>query len=692
MKNQLLLIIFSVLIGSNLSAQSLSYDWAKPLTGIALPRPAAITVDGLGNVYSVGSFEGTIDFDPGTAVFNMTSTSATSGDIFISKLDSNGNFVWAKQIGGSGSQDHIAHTIALDAAGDIVIGGAFVATVDFDPGSGVFNLSTNSGLYDAFICKLTSNGNFVWAVSLGDMGTEQLYGIAIDTNSNIYSTGYFYGTVDFDPGAGTFPITSAGLSDIFVWKLDAAGNFIWAKSMGGGSVEYGSDIGLDAAGNIYTTGYFNLTVDFDPSLATAYQTSLGGKSVFVSKLDNTGGYVWAKTFTGATASERIGEAIYVDPQGNSYTAGHFEGFTDFDPSVGMDTVTSNGFEDIFVAKLDPNGNHAWSITIGGVSDDIAYGISALSNGQIAFGGFYRYSADFDPGPGSYIQTSNGDRDIFISIIDTNSNFLESISIGDQYDDVLLALATNSNNQVFTLGRFGDTVDFNPGLGVNKLQPAFNNQYNMYAQKFTPCIPLGTVLNLTACDSFTSPISNLTWTSSGTYYDTLVSVNNCDSIITYNLSIINIDTSITQIGIQLQANLFGFAVSHQWVDCNNGYAAIPGAVNQNFIPTTNGNYAVIINYVNCVDTSNCYAINMVGIDDYQTNDILIVYPNPANDFIKIESKMTKVLSVEILDINGKVLLQSAETKDEIDVSRLAAGAYLLKIETSNGIGYQKLFKQ
>src|SRR5690606_23904636 len=138
-------------------------------------------------------------------------------------------------------------------------------TVDFDPGVGVYNL-TSLGYDDIFIQKLDSNGDFLWAKRMGSTGSNIGHSIAVDTAGNVYTTGTFGGTVDFDPGVGTFNLTSAGGVDIFIQKLDSNGDFLWAKRMGGIGREQGSSITIDALGNVYTTGSFEEEVDFDPGV------------------------------------------------------------------------------------------------------------------------------------------------------------------------------------------------------------------------------------------------------------------------------------------------------------------------------------------------------------------------------------------------------------------------------------------
>jgi len=178
----------------------------------------SIALDAFGNVYTTGHFEGTADIDPGAGVFNLTS--AGLYDIFISKLDASGNFAWAKAMGGAGYEYGLS--IALDADGNVyTTGGFFSATVDFDPGGGVLNL-TSAGGYDIFISKLDASGNFAWAKAMGGTTRDQAGSIALDDSGNVYTTGYFHDTPDFDPGAGVFNLTSAGNSDIFVHKMSQA--------------------------------------------------------------------------------------------------------------------------------------------------------------------------------------------------------------------------------------------------------------------------------------------------------------------------------------------------------------------------------------------------------------------------------------------------------------------------------------
>ncbi|MBI4946033.1 MAG: SBBP repeat-containing protein, partial [Bacteroidetes bacterium] len=166
--------------------------------------------------------------------------------------------------------------------------------------------------------------SFTWAKSMGGTDNDRGYSIAVDGSGNVYTTGVFTGTADFDPGAGNYPLTAAGvdgLSDIFISKLDASGNFVWAKRIGDTDNDRGYSIAVDGSGNVYTTGFFRGTVDFDPGAGSYPLTAAGSQEFFISKLDASGNFVWAISMSGISA----GYSIAIDGSGYVYTTGLFWG-------------------------------------------------------------------------------------------------------------------------------------------------------------------------------------------------------------------------------------------------------------------------------------------------------------------------------------------------------------------------------
>jgi hypothetical protein len=451
------------------SAWAQDFVWARGLGGtpFAYDFGEAVAVDAGGNVYTVGTFHGTVDFDPGPGTYNLTAVGG-GGEVFISKLDNDGNFVWARQLGGTSHDAGLA--VAVDAGGNVYSTGVFYGTADFDPGPGTYNL-TPAGANDLFISKLDNGGNFVWARGMGgssfDVGSYDVgYAVAVDAGGSVYTAGVFSGTADFDPGPGTYNLTSAGGNDGFVSKLDNGGNFVWARQLGGSSGDYGLAVAVDAGGNVYTTGTFAGTADFDPGGGTHNLTSAGDYDIFISKLDNAGNFVWARGLGEISLDQ--GQAVAVDAGGNVYTVGDFRGTVDFDPGPGTYNLTSAGTDDVFISKLDNDGNFVWAGQLGGIFSDAGIGVAVDAGGNVYTTGYFSNAVDFDPGPGTYNLTSAGEGDVFISKLDNVGNFAWALRWGGISEDEGFGVAVDTGGNVYATGAFGDTVDFDPGPGTYNL--------------------------------------------------------------------------------------------------------------------------------------------------------------------------------------------------------------------------------
>lgn len=397
---------------------------------------------------------------------------------FVQAQCSTADFQWAKTFGGTSSDQGIG--ITTDANGNVFTTGYFNGTVDFDPTTTINNLTAN-GSNDIFISKLDKNGNFLWAKAIGGTSFDRGYGISTDANGNVYTTGYFNGTVDFDPNAGVTNLTANGDKDVFILKLDNNGNFVWAKAFGGSNYDFGYDITTDTNGNIYTTGYFSGTVDFDPSSGINNLTSIGSYDVFILKLDANGNFDWAKAIGGSGYDKA--EDITTDANGNVYTTGYVNGLVDFDPNAGVHNLTAYGGDDVFILKLDTNGNFVWAKAIGGTAREFATGITTDTIGNIFTTGGFQGTADFDPNVGVHNLTSNGMNDIFISKLDSNGNFVWAKAIGGIDNDFGYGITTNES--VYTTGSFTGTADFDPDAGVHNLTS--NGYYDGFILKLSQCV-------------------------------------------------------------------------------------------------------------------------------------------------------------------------------------------------------------
>ena len=320
-------------------------------------------------------------------------------------------YSWTKTMGGA-SMDY-GYSAAVDASGNVYVAGYFAGTADFDPGPDTDNHTSAGGSNDIFLTKINADGTYGWTKTMGGTGDDRGYSAAVDASGNVYVTGWFEGTVDFDSGPGTDNHTSAGGDDIFLTKINSDGTYGWTKTMGGASMDYGRSAAVDGSGNVYVTGSFYLTVDFDPGLGTDNHTSAGGDDIFLTKINSDGTYGWTKTMGGASYDS--GHSAAVDASGNVYVTGYFQGTVDFDPGPGTeDSHTSAGRYDIFLTKINSDGTYGWTKTMGGAIDDSGVEATVDGSGNVYVTGYFVGTVDFDPGPGTDNHTSAGGYDIFLT--------------------------------------------------------------------------------------------------------------------------------------------------------------------------------------------------------------------------------------------------------------------------------------
>lgn len=441
-----------------------------------------IKLDDFGHLYVFGDFSGTVDFDPTSATYNMTSTGGTNA--FILKLDTLGNFIWVKVFGDPGNC--FGSEMEIDKYGNIHMLGRFFNSADFDPDSGVYNL-ISTGSVDVFVVKLDSSGNFLWARSYGGSLEDYANGIEVDQDGFVYSVGGFRGACDFDPGGGTYSLTSVGTVDAFVHKLDSSGNFVWVKTIEGNSYSQIRTFDVDANGNLILAGTFTGTTDVDPNGSVFNLSSSGSADVFIEKLDSNGNFFWAYPFGGNL--EEVPNSLKVDSIGQIFITGFFKGTCDFDPGAGLSYMSSNGERDAFVLKLDPSAGLLWVHSMGDFDDDQGNDIDVDKNGNVFLTGLFEGSVDFDPGPGTYLIQSYS-RDAFVQVLDSLGNlkwvgiYADAFSSFSYY--VLgYCLSVDDQGSVFTSGEFLKLADFDPSSADYYVNGIGWNDY--YISKLNHCI-------------------------------------------------------------------------------------------------------------------------------------------------------------------------------------------------------------
>ena len=463
-------LIISFLISTfAFNVQSQNLQWAFNVGGANNQDAMDVTTDTSGNIITAGSFNGSCDFDPGTGVTTLAALNGNS-DGFVAKYDANKTFQWAKKFG-SGNTSDDCNAVATDASGNVFIGGDFGDVIDLDPGTGTVSV-TAAGFLDGFVVKLDAAGNYLWGFTIsGSTGFEEVRALTTDASGNLYVTGYFQGTIDFDPGAGTTNLTCIGSSsDVFFAKYDAAGNLVWAKNIGGSGVAMiPFDITLDAIGSVLLTGSFTGTADFNPATGTANLSAGNQDDIFFAKYDISGNYLWAHNL--GNTDFNTPQSIVADANNNVYISGSFYSTIDFNTGTGTANLTSVGQADIYFASYDASGNYRWANRFGSTAptfDEIGYDLAVTDLGFIYMCGIYRNTIDIDPGATTVNLISNGQTDMFLAKFDALGNYQTAFTIGSTGNDFAEAIALDNSGNIYLAGAFNATCDFDPSSGTTNL--------------------------------------------------------------------------------------------------------------------------------------------------------------------------------------------------------------------------------
>ena len=446
-------------------------QWVKYLNdeniyvGYALGYDIHVAIEnGSEFVYVLGTFGGTVDFDPGSGEYLLTTDTSIylMTNIFLLKLDSNGNFVWAKNFGDVTSFD-ISYHFTIDGQGDILLTGFFNIPNSYysslypDPYQELTDLAT-----DMRIIKLNPNGDILWDKVLTGNGNVGANGIAVDSQDNVLIAGNFAGTIDFDPSAGISELISQSEDDIFIEKLDTDGNFIWVKQLAGNIFDGAIDILADDQDNIYTLGYYRQNIDFDPS-SNDYigQSTNNHKNAFVLKLDSSGNFQWVDQFyeTDATDIYIFDDKLLVCFIANNYNMDTINGIEQLQHGVNNATIDT-----IVLELYTDDGSILNQTNISGYNGGIAfpYKMSSYANHVLLIGNF-NGEVDFDPSPtGTFMQTApipqyivNGMYDNFTVNLTTgnagmvNENSLKNIALypNPTADAVFYIKGITGNNDV-----------------------------------------------------------------------------------------------------------------------------------------------------------------------------------------------------------------------------------------------------
>lgn len=552
--------------------------------------------------------------------------------------------------------------------------------------------------------------NYEWGKMIGNNQNLYVYDNATDANGNVYLTGEYSGTVDFDPGAGTFNLTAnaTGGRDIFILKLDASGVFGWVKTYGGTGIDFGQRITVDNSDNIYVGGRYQNSVTF-----TGYGgfSSNGGYDGFLLKMDASGTLQWVLDLSGGGTEGFLG--LVTDTSGNIYTTGFFNtasatlgGLNSTWTSLTRIGATAN--YDFFVAKYNSNGERIWSNTTGAGYDEVPYGVALTDDNKVVtVGTFIGTSVDFNPGPASNLIYSNNNTNTsgFIQVLEaSNGGFSWARSLGSASNDGVYDVAS-ANNNIYITGFFsGSQADFNTtGSGGGDVLNR-TGTVDSYIAKYTSTsafVWVKQIRGTTGSDNRGTSIAvkgnpervYTTGTFTSLVYLNPTSSSSISSFGAKDAYVASYDDS----GIFLwggsqrsmdNEDAWGISVDNNYNVFITGYSASGNfAIN----PFSNGTVAN-----NSTTGNDVYVVKLsqatLDAYTYQFNDFKL-YPNPVSDVLSFSyADNTIVDKVEVYDVSGKSVLQVSGFVKELNLAKLAKGYYTIEIISGEQKMIKKLIKE
>ncbi len=464
--------------------------WSKKIGGAFTDGISKSIVDPDGFLVIVGSFQSTVDFDPGPGVTSLT---AQGGDGFLMKMTPNGDLVWVKQFTGAGNAFPLE--VSLDALGNICVAGEITGVTDFNPDPDALQVnnlgSAPANRYDVFIGKYDAGGNHIWQ-KFGGANNDSLGAMRVDPDGNVYIAGHFLGSMVTEA-----TITSAGLSDAFILKMSTTGAFLWTKKIGTAFNDLG-DTGqaliLDRQGNLIVTGSVAPgVVDFDPDAIGTYPITVSaeGNDAYILKLDLDGKFKMAVTFPKTNSAGRgNGLAVDVDADGNIVALGNQLGNVDFDPSSGVFEMQAfDSYVSTYIVKLTPTGSLIWAKQLHSMFVGSIYGASIFTDNtrSVYISGIYTSIADFDPGPLEYVMGSQGlNLNSYMTKLNSSGEFNWAISFRRSQNVTSSVSGGESlihgNGDIYTMGSFQGSVDFDPNSCTSEVNT--NGQSDMFLQRLS----------------------------------------------------------------------------------------------------------------------------------------------------------------------------------------------------------------
>ncbi len=476
---QLTLIVFFMLMCVYANAQYFKPVWVNDIGGTGDSKASNIAVDNAGDIYVSGYIRGAVTFnlrEGGT----KTLTSNGDADVYIAKYNiASGSYIWAISFGGAGTDQ--SNSMTVDSQGNVLITGQYTATANFNP-KGNFQLTPN-GADDIFVAKYTSDGNFVWAISMGGGDIDRGHYIATDSQNNVFLTASYTGVVDVDPSSAVHNLPDQGSLACFFAKYDANGKFVWAHPLGTVSQSNLTAVAIDKTTNdIVITGDFSGTVDFSYSGQSGASFSNSAIANFVARYTNDGAYKWVKYLPGSGTG--IMSSLKIDAQSNIIITGNFGGQFFANGPAGT-ALTSKGAADVLVASYQPTGALNWAQNYGSATSDASSRYVCLdANNNIYITGYFSGSVVIDPTlSNGTLTAAPGGRSVLIAGFTPAGKAIAAGAISSNCTSNIGYEAAAANGNVYVAGSFCQTANFNTGSCQTDNITAINSTSDSFLADF-----------------------------------------------------------------------------------------------------------------------------------------------------------------------------------------------------------------
>jgi hypothetical protein len=674
-----------------------------------------VKLDNHNNSYVVGYFNDIIDFDYSASTFTLGGPYTKRG--FILKLDVAGKLVWAKEIVGSNYFVGTCNKVAVDKYNNVFVSGNFQGTADLDPGSGTYTVSSSQGQAN-YVLKLDSAGNFKWGGLVGGSVSD----ITVDTAGRVVLVGNFQQFADFDPTPSVYSMSPSGSSDMFLLCLSSSGGLVYCYQFGSNGSQFANAVSSDNEANVYFSGYFNGSLDFDPGGGVASYSSTNSAG-FVCKITTHGSFGYLRSFaqTPTRGFTRILQ-LAVTAQKEIIVAGTFQDSCDLDPGTGLKLFASltNSLADIFVARIDSLGNSSWIWQLTGNKSRTVSGLVLDPSEAILISGHFLGNLDFDPGPGqaSAVVTNTILPDFFLAKYTKVGSLQWFWTSGTSTDEDISSIACRDTNSVFGVGFFNDTLDFEPGTG--QMTFTASPARHIYIMKLSQCIPPEKPIDTTpqqdlklcghgsvtlTCASsdtvlwFTAPVGGQAIANGSTFVSSTLSTNTIFYIASKSCGLSYFRTPVTVSVFPVP--VITYSISDSQI-CEGEEVMIDADGADTFIWkgvfVSNGDKAVV--YATYADSYTLSGIGPGGCQSTETIQLSVqncmglqqliregisIYPNPAS--MVINYRIGLPCEIKLLDGQGRTIAKeySSDGFGDIDIHGISPGVYTINVKSgSNNI--------